>query len=408
MELGECRLHIGSVGRSRETGKMRAVVLQAGSDDKCPTTWYNNPLVLKSHGKSMISIPVELFSGFWLFMVGASIGSFLNVVAYRLPMGLTLLGSSHCPKCMTTIRMCDNVPVFAWLKLRGRCRNCQLPISRRYPIVEAICGFVFLALGTADFAYGGSNLPSVSWPRYPGFAESLITPRPENLVLFLSHAVLMTLLLACTLIEFDRHAAIWRLMGLMLGCGIIAAIFAPGFPSQPTAVAPKYGAALPGVFSGLTESDLATRAYGVVVGFILGYVVSASCAPCDGGAEEKLRSGAIVWGIVGLWLGLFGILSTLIVGTVLRMLGELLRIRRNGELVLGRVLAQPIGILFVATLLHLLFWSRLARIPGWPLNGYTGIESLGWVFGACIVLLAIAQFTQTPTAFDSKSECLEL
>ncbi len=69
---------------------------------------------------------------------GAIIGSFLNVVIYRLPRGESLsTPASHCPACETPIKPYDNVPIFGWLWLRGRCRSCHEPISARYPLVEA-------------------------------------------------------------------------------------------------------------------------------------------------------------------------------------------------------------------------------------------------------------------------------
>jgi leader peptidase (prepilin peptidase) / N-methyltransferase len=69
---------------------------------------------------------------------GATIGSFLNVVAYRLPRSQSLVHpGSSCPGCGTAIKAYDNVPVLGWLWLRGRCRSCRAPISPRYPIIEA-------------------------------------------------------------------------------------------------------------------------------------------------------------------------------------------------------------------------------------------------------------------------------
>jgi leader peptidase (prepilin peptidase)/N-methyltransferase len=69
---------------------------------------------------------------------GLLIGSFLNVVAYRLPRGESLAHPpSHCPRCGEPIKPYDNVPVLSWLLLRGRCRACREPISIRYPLVEA-------------------------------------------------------------------------------------------------------------------------------------------------------------------------------------------------------------------------------------------------------------------------------
>src|SRR5918993_5132867 len=74
---------------------------------------------------------------------GLLIGSFLNVVAYRVPAQISLLRESRCPHCDAAIRPWQNVPVFSWLALRGECANCRAPISARYPIVEALTGVVF-------------------------------------------------------------------------------------------------------------------------------------------------------------------------------------------------------------------------------------------------------------------------
>jgi leader peptidase (prepilin peptidase)/N-methyltransferase len=75
---------------------------------------------------------------------GALIGSFLNVVAYRLPRHESLLHpGSRCPRCETPIKPYDNVPVLGWLWLRGRCRACGAAISWRYPLVEAVTALLY-------------------------------------------------------------------------------------------------------------------------------------------------------------------------------------------------------------------------------------------------------------------------
>ena len=69
--------------------------------------------------------------------LGLLLGSFLNVVAYRLPRGESLVApGSHCPGCDTPIKLYDNVPALSWLALRGRCRSCARSIAWRYPLVE--------------------------------------------------------------------------------------------------------------------------------------------------------------------------------------------------------------------------------------------------------------------------------
>ena len=79
--------------------------------------------------------------------MGAVIGSFLNVVIYRLPRHESLVSPpSRCPQCETPVKPYDNVPVVSWLVLRGRCRHCGAPISPRYPIVELLTALVFAAV----------------------------------------------------------------------------------------------------------------------------------------------------------------------------------------------------------------------------------------------------------------------
>src|SRR5699024_8510930 len=93
--------------------------------------------------------PIDLFYLFLLFAfaLGAVVGSFLNVVIYRVPIGLSVVSpGSRCPNCEKAIRWYDNIPIFSWLFLRGRCRNCKTAISPRYAIVEALMGVLSAAL----------------------------------------------------------------------------------------------------------------------------------------------------------------------------------------------------------------------------------------------------------------------
>jgi leader peptidase (prepilin peptidase)/N-methyltransferase len=91
---------------------------------------------------------------------GAVIGSFLNVVVYRLPRGESLLTpGSHCPSCGVAIKPYDNIPVLGWLLLRGRCRSCRATISPRYPLVEGTTavlavGVVLTKHSAHDIAFG--------------------------------------------------------------------------------------------------------------------------------------------------------------------------------------------------------------------------------------------------------------
>jgi leader peptidase (prepilin peptidase)/N-methyltransferase len=82
--------------------------------------------------------------------LGLIIGSFLNVVAYRLPRGESLVKPrSRCTSCGTEVRAIDNIPLLSWIVLRGRCRHCKAQISARYPAVELVTGIVFALVALA-------------------------------------------------------------------------------------------------------------------------------------------------------------------------------------------------------------------------------------------------------------------
>lgn len=95
-----------------------------------------------------------------IFALGLAFGSFLNVCVYRMPRGLSVVNpGSACPNCHKSIAFYDNIPILSWLMLRGRCRNCKVPISPRYLIVELLTGILFVAcyahfgLSLAGFKY---------------------------------------------------------------------------------------------------------------------------------------------------------------------------------------------------------------------------------------------------------------
>ncbi|MDQ7878092.1 prepilin peptidase [Microbacterium sp. QXD-8] len=139
---------------------------------------------------------------------GLLIGSFLNVVAYRVPAHISLTRESRCPHCDSPIKPWQNVPVVSWIALRGKCANCKAPISARYPIVEAVTGVAFAVvtwwglavyeglLGStlltylASTAWDGVVVPSDVW------AAVLV------IVAFLYFAAISIVL---TLIDLDTH-----------------------------------------------------------------------------------------------------------------------------------------------------------------------------------------------------------
>jgi len=95
-------------------------------------------------------------------VMGAVFGSFLNVVAYRLPRHESLITpASHCPSCDTPVRPYDNIPVLSFLLLRGRCRSCSAPISPRYPLIEALTGALCVGAVLAHSTAAGIALSIV-------------------------------------------------------------------------------------------------------------------------------------------------------------------------------------------------------------------------------------------------------
>jgi leader peptidase (prepilin peptidase)/N-methyltransferase len=215
----------------------------------------------------------------WAALAGACVGSFLNVVVARVPAGESIVRpGSRCPRCKAPIAWYDNVPVVAWLLLRGRCRRCQAPISIRYPLVE-LAGAAIAVL--------------VVWRNGPS---------PAALLEFAFAAML----LALALIDLDAwllpHALTWPLIAL----GLVTAALGAG-PS----------------------SSLASSLWGAGVGF-------AAFAAISVGGEKLLKKEALgfgdVWLLTGLgaFLGLPALLPVVllastqgaIVGIVLIALGK--------------------------------------------------------------------------------------
>lgn len=147
-----------------------------------------------------LTLEQQILFAVWLFAVGGCVGSFLNVVIYRVPAGLSIVSpGSRCPKCLTPIRARDNIPVVSWLLLRGKCRDCALPISGRYPCIEALVAAIFLLLYVWDLVFGYAAI-SIR------LADDLQSPTAVEMgAVFLLHAVLASTLVATMMIEYDNH-----------------------------------------------------------------------------------------------------------------------------------------------------------------------------------------------------------
>jgi leader peptidase (prepilin peptidase)/N-methyltransferase len=149
---------------------------------------------------------------------GLVIGSFLNVVVWRVPRGESVVRPpSHCPGCDREIRGRDNVPVLSWLLLRGKCRDCRTSISARYPLVEALTGALF---GLVAWRIGLHwQLAGFLYLVAVGIALSFIdldTKRLPNALTLPSYVVGAVLLSAAALLEHEPS----RL--LRAGVGMVA------------------------------------------------------------------------------------------------------------------------------------------------------------------------------------------
>lgn len=155
-------------------------------------------------------------------VLGLLIGSFLNVVVWRVPRGESLVSPpSHCPRCDTAIKPYDNVPVVSWLVLRGRCRQCAEPISARYPLVEAATGLLYAGLAAKlgwDWA-----LPAFLYLGAVCVALALIdldTKRLPDVITLPSYVVGPVLLGAAALLSGERDPFVRALVGLAALYGI--------------------------------------------------------------------------------------------------------------------------------------------------------------------------------------------
>ncbi len=185
----------------------------------------------------------------WLTALGGAIGSFLNVVVYRLPLGISLIDPpSHCPTCKRRIPWYDNVPVFGWIVLRGRCRGCGGSISIRYPLVEALTATMFGTLAAVEHFSQGANLPLRAVEVAEGFSMAG-TSGLQLYCVYLFHLLLLCTLLCAALIEFDRKRPPPRLFVPSLAIGVVAPLVWPLL--RPVAAWPGLPHHLAGVVDGL-------------------------------------------------------------------------------------------------------------------------------------------------------------
>lgn len=269
-----------------------------------------------------ITGPLMWFAAAWFTTVGGGIGSFMNVVIYRSPLGKSVVHpGSRCPRCGYAIRWYDNVPVLSWLNLRGRCRNCDLPIAARYPIVEAMVSAIFFAVAVRELFTGGANL---SWP--------MASPRFVPMTLFGVYACQMwaiCTLICAALIEYDGLRMPKRLLIYAVVLVVLASPWLPGLPPQAVSGIPLWLNGLAGAGAGAvlgcvarlrfwgvsvrrSTPELELMLFGVIVGWSLVTVFAALAAAVDLlSAVFRLsdrRSGRWPWNAT-LAIGLFACIA---------------------------------------------------------------------------------------------------
>jgi len=170
----------------------------------------------------------------FIWLLGLCVGSFLNVVVYRLPAGGSISDPprSFCPLCKTSIRWYDNIPVLSWLLLRARCRHCHAPISVQYPVVEALTGLVFVLTYHLLFVANARVGVTCGWP--------------QDVPLLIAWLVLAAALIACSAMDLTMYMVDTRVTDVALAAAIMLhavwprqALFEPqaGTPLAAAAVA---------------------------------------------------------------------------------------------------------------------------------------------------------------------------
>jgi leader peptidase (prepilin peptidase)/N-methyltransferase len=177
-------------------------------------------------------VPVLL----WLFLVGAAVGSFLNVCIYRIPLGKSLTWpGSCCGHCLRPVRLKDNIPIVSYWVLRGRCRDCDARFSMRYFWVELLTAAAFVALFLVEIGWNVQHLPAwsgggfsfIEWGRSPPLWGALFVP----------HAAFVSFLIVAAgcLLDHGRVPTSVFVTGTL--AGLLAAVLLPWpFPQQPAEV----------------------------------------------------------------------------------------------------------------------------------------------------------------------------
>jgi leader peptidase (prepilin peptidase)/N-methyltransferase len=247
----------------------------------------------------MTAVPPALVAGI-AGVFGLVIGSFLNVVAHRVPRGESVVSPpSACPRCGTPIRNRHNIPVLGWLVLRGRCFDCAEPISPRYPIVEAATGVLFALAG---LRFADRPLALAAYLVFAAIAVALAlidldVRRLPNVIVLPAYPVLAVLLA----VTADWHDLVRAGIGavVLFGFFFAVAVAAPGSMG--------FGdVKLAGVVGGMT-AFLSWGAFvtGAFAGFVLGAVAGVLLLA----GRRAGRKAAVPFGpfmLLGAWASILG------------------------------------------------------------------------------------------------------
>jgi leader peptidase (prepilin peptidase)/N-methyltransferase len=195
---------------------------------------------------------VALGSGF--FLIGTVVGSFLNVCIYRIPWQKSVIWpNSRCPRCWSAIAPRDNIPIVGWLALRGECRHCGSGISIRYPLVEALVGVLFLGAFLIDVVAGLGPWGTIS---------------TKQLIAASYHAVLLSLLVAATFIDYDVMMIPDEVTVTGMAIGLVMGTVWPGIRPAPATATTHLQGFLTGL-SGLAVGAGLTQLVRMTAGFAM-------------------------------------------------------------------------------------------------------------------------------------------
>lgn len=284
----------------------------------------------------------ETFMLCWSFVIGSSIASFLNVVAYRLPLGLRVTGTSFCPQCKASISQFDNVPVFGWIMLGGRCKKCHLPISSTYPINEAIGGLIAMSIYFVTVVGHGVNLPGLRDRTIPfGISMHFEMLDPKFIYLAIIHLFLIHWLFASYLVrQRGGRLPIWIWsIGFVVTASLYVVwpeLYIVGF-DHATSLAVLVRESIP------HRKVVISMILGVLAGFVVGWSsrsVGRFTRQATSHAEEPIvdtvRDWTLCWGLIGIVLGWQAVLivTAFVAAGALLPLG----LRRYGSLWLAALL----------------------------------------------------------------------